>query len=121
MYRKHTATDADAKALDTRPAVHHVVAVAGRDNVITVWLAAASRPVVILKEVFQQPPSDFSWGADGFTLVVSGHDGAVIVLRFTPEELGQPLPEVCFFCGLEIGGAGGRVGGWGDDSCADGC
>lgn len=77
-----------------RTAVHHVVAVAGRDNVITVWLAAASRPVVILREVFQQPPSDLSWGADGYTLLVSGHDGTVVVLRLSEEELGVPLPEV---------------------------
>lgn len=77
-----------------RRAVHHVVAVAGRDNVITVWLAAASRPVVILREVFQQPPSDLSWGADGYTLLVSGHDGTVVVLRLSEEELGVPLPEV---------------------------
>lgn len=82
------------KSSEKRPAVHHVVAVAGRDNVITVWLAAASRPLVILKEVFQQPPSDVSWGDDGYTLVVSGHDGSVIVLRFTAEELGTALSEV---------------------------
>ena len=50
--------------------MHHVVTVAGRDNVITVWLAAASRPLVILKEVFQQPPSDVSWENDGYTLGV---------------------------------------------------
>lgn len=84
---------AEAAAAGSRPA-HHVVAVAGQDNVITVWLAAAARPVVILKEVFQQPPSDLSWGADGYTLVVSGYDGTVVVLRFTPEELGAVLPEV---------------------------
>ena len=83
-----------AAAAGGRPAAHHVVAVAGQDNVITVWLAAAARPVVILKEVFQQPPSDLSWSADGYTLVVSGYDGTVVVLRFTPEELGSVLPEV---------------------------
>eukprot|EP00903_Cladosiphon_okamuranus_P014287 g13270.t1 len=83
---------AKAAAAGGRPA-HHVVAVAGQDNVITVWLAAAARPVVILKEVFQQPPSDLSWGADGYSLVVSGYDGTVVVLRFTPEELGSVLPE----------------------------
>lgn len=73
---------------------HQVVAVAGQDRVVTVWLAAANRPVAILREVFDKPPSDLSWGADGYTLLVSGHDGSVIVLRFTPEELGVPLPEV---------------------------
>ncbi|CAN0112504.1 unnamed protein product, partial [Laminaria digitata] len=87
-----TAAPAPAPAV-ARTAVHHVVAVAGRDNVITVWLAAASRPVVILREVFQQPPSDLSWGADGYTLLVSGHDGTVVVLRLSEEELGVPLPE----------------------------
>lgn len=88
-----TAAAASSVAV-ARTAVHHVVAVAGRDNVITVWLAAASRPVVILREVFQQPPSDLSWGADGYTLLVSGHDGTVVVLRLSQEELGVPLPEV---------------------------
>lgn len=100
IYRQRAAsTPANAGAAApsvpaARTAVHHVVAVAGRDNVITVWLAAASRPVVILREVFQQPPSDLSWGADGYTLLVSGHDGTVVVLRLSEEELGVPLPEV---------------------------
>ena len=103
IYRKQSAAgvtakgDASAgggKTMEKRPTVHHVVAVAGRDNVITVWLAAASRPLVIIKEVFQQPPSDVAWGADGYTLVVSGHDGSVVVLRFTADELGTALPEV---------------------------
>lgn len=91
---KGDASAGGGKSSEKRPAVHHVVAVAGRDNVITVWLAAASRPLVILKEVFQQPPSDVSWGNDGYTLMVSGHDGSVIVLRFTAEELGTALSEV---------------------------
>eukprot|EP00752_Nemacystus_decipiens_P011990 g10630.t1 len=90
---KAAAAAAAAAAAEGRPKAHHVVAVAGQDNVITVWLAAAARPVVVLKEVFQQPPSDLSWGADGYTLVVSGYDGTVVVLRFTPEELGAVLPE----------------------------
>lgn len=105
IYRKSAATTGAAGKGDAagRPAVHHAVAVAGRDNVITVWLAAASRPLIILREVFQQPPSDFSWGADGYTLLVSGHDGSVIVLRFSPEELGVPLSEVRS-CGIVKGG-----------------
>lgn len=61
---------------------------------MTVWLAAAARPLVILKDVFQQPPSDLSWSADGYTLVVSGYDGTVVVMRFTQEELGVVLSEV---------------------------
>lgn len=73
---------------------HQVVAVAGQDRVVTVWLAAANRPVAILREVFDKPPSDLSWGADGYTLLVSGHDGTVVFLRFTDEELGTLLPEV---------------------------
>lgn len=102
-----------------RPASHHVVAVAGQDNVITVWLAAAARPVVVLKEVFQQPPSDLSWGADGYTLVVSGYDGTVVVLRFTPEELGAVLPEVSDSPGRVFVFAQRREGGrvWGWDLC----
>ncbi|CAN0273300.1 unnamed protein product, partial [Hapterophycus canaliculatus] len=64
------SSGAAAAAAARRPAAHHVVAVAGQDNIVTVWLAAAARPVVVLKEVFQQPPSDLSWGADGYTLVV---------------------------------------------------
>ncbi len=73
---------------------HHVVAVAGQDNIITLWLTAAARPFLILRDVFQKPPSDLSWGGDGYTLVVSGYDGTVVVMRFTPEELGAVLPEV---------------------------
>lgn len=73
---------------------HQVVAVAGQDRVVTVWLAAANRPVAILREVFDKPPSDLSWGTDGYTLLISGHDGTVVILRFTKAELGMPLPEV---------------------------
>lgn len=94
MYKPASPPAANAAAAARRPAAHHVVAVAGQDNIVTVWLAAAARPVVVLREVFQQPPSDLSWGADGYTLVVSGYDGTVVVLRFTPEELGLVLPEV---------------------------
>lgn len=98
----------------SRPGVHHVVAIAGRDNVITIWLAAESRPVAILKEVFQQPPSDLAWAPDGYTLLISGHDGVVVVLRFSTQEIGLPLPEVgishCFV--LErFGGFGKWAGG----------
>lgn len=85
---------------------NHVVAVAGRDNVITIWPAAADRPVVVLRDVFQQPPSDFSWSIDGFALVVSGHDGTVIVLRFSPEDLGHPVPEVRYAFSRERRGGG---------------
>lgn len=88
---------AAAAAAGGRPKSHHVVAVAGQDNIVTVWLAAAARPLVILKDVFQQPPSDLSWSADGYTLVVSGYDGTVVVMRFTQEELGEVLSEVSRF------------------------
>ncbi|CAB1115812.1 unnamed protein product [Ectocarpus sp. CCAP 1310/34] len=84
---------AAAAAAGGRPKSHHVVAVAGQDNIVTVWLAAAARPLVILKDVFQQPPSDLSWSADGYTLVVSGYDGTVVVMRFTQEELGVVVSE----------------------------
>lgn len=94
IYKPAAPPSTSPSATARRPAAHHVVAVAGQDNIVTVWLAAAARPVVVLKEVFQQPPSDMSWGADGYTLVVSGYDGTVVVLRFTPEELGVVLPEV---------------------------
>lgn len=90
---------------------HQVVAIAGQDRVVTVWLAAANRPVAILREVFDKPPSDLSWGKDGYTLVVSGHDGTVVVLRFTPEELGLPLPEVrALFVFVQRGQGVGRQG-----------
>ena len=92
IYRP-AATATAAGAVASRPA-HHVVAVAGQDNIITLWLTAAARPFLILRDVFQQPPTDLSWGADGYTLVVSGYDGTVVVMRFTPEELGAVLPEV---------------------------
>lgn len=89
-----SAASPTPKAAKSRSAAHQVVAIAGQDKVVTVWLAAAKRPVAILREVFDKPPSDLSWGADGYTLVASGHDGTVVVFRFTPEELGLPLSEV---------------------------
>lgn len=89
-----SAASPTPKAGKSKAAAHQVVAIAGQDKVVTVWLAAAKRPVAILREVFDKPPSDLSWGADGYTLVASGHDGTVVVLRFTPEELGLPLSEV---------------------------
>lgn len=104
-------SDAGAHTIDSSQSkqaapAHNVVAVAGQDRVLTVWPGAA-RPVAILREIFRKPPSDLSWGADGYTLLASGHDGTVAVMRFTPEEVGVPLPKVVsgssIFSGAAIG------------------
>ncbi|CAM9489647.1 unnamed protein product, partial [Discosporangium mesarthrocarpum] len=51
------------------------------------------RPLAILEGLFDKPPSDLSWGSDGYTLVASGHDGTVTLMRFTRRELGVPVSE----------------------------
>ena len=67
------------------------VAIAGRDNSISVWLTALKRPLFVLHDLFSSSVLDMSWTPDGYGLIVCSLDGSLAYLELTTTELGKSL------------------------------
>ena len=70
------------------PSIHTVVACAGQDKSLTVWVTANPRPLVIIKDLCKKSISDLAWTPDGKTLFVACLDGTVLMVSFHKDELG---------------------------------
>ena len=74
----------------SRPSlVHTVIACAGQDKSLTVWITTNPRPLVIVKELGKKSISDLAWTPDGKTLYVASLDGTIIMAQFESSELGH--------------------------------
>eukprot|EP00116_Pleurobrachia_bachei_P001953 sb/3462215/ len=67
------------------------VAIAGRDNSVSVWLTCLKRPLFVLHDLFKSSVLDMSWTPDGYGLVVCSHDGSMAYLGLSPRELGRTM------------------------------
>ena len=68
--------------------VHTVIACAGQDKSLTVWITINPRPLVIIKELCKKSISDLAWTPDGKTLYAACLDGSIIMAQFEHAELG---------------------------------
>lgn len=74
----------------SRPAmVHTVIACAGQDKSLTVWITTNPRPLVIIKELARKSVSDLAWTPDGKTLYAACLDGSILMVQFEHDELGH--------------------------------
>lgn len=65
-----------------------VIACAGQDKSISVWITSNSRPIIIAQELAAKSISDLAWSADGTHLFATSLDGSIIALVFGDRELG---------------------------------
>ena len=71
--------------------VHTVIACAGQDKALSVWITTNPRPLVIAQDIAVKSISDLAWTPDGKTLFLSTLDGTVIAAIFEPHEIGYEV------------------------------
>lgn len=71
--------------------VHTVIACAGQDKALSVWITTNPRPLVIAQDMAVKSISDLAWTPDGKTLFLSTLDGTVIAVIFESKEIGYEV------------------------------
>ncbi|KAI9738579.1 MAG: HIR complex subunit [Cirrosporium novae-zelandiae] len=71
-----------------------VIACAGQDKSLTVWLTTSPRPVVITQDLAKNTISDLAWTPNGSTLFATSLDGSILAIVFEDGELGYPKPMI---------------------------
>lgn len=91
--RLFTKKDATGKLLPDPQyfPVHTVIACAGQDKALSVWITTNPRPLVIAQDMAVKSISDLAWTPDGKTLFLSTLDGTVIAVVFEPQEIGYEV------------------------------
>lgn len=69
-----------------------VIACAGQDKALSVWITSNPRPLVITQDLAVKAMSDLCWSPDGAHLFVTSLDGSIIAVSFKPGELGYEAP-----------------------------
>ena len=75
-------------------AVHNlvtVIACAGADKSMSVWITSNPRPIVIAQDISAKSISDLAWSPDGKCLFATALDGTILAVRFEDAELGYPM------------------------------
>ncbi|KAK4695387.1 protein HIRA/HIR1, partial [Lecanoromycetidae sp. Uapishka_2] len=87
--RLFTSSDPSKVRFDAKTTpVHTVIACAGQDKVLSVWITSNPRPLVIAQDMAVKSISDLAWTPDGKTLFLSTLDGTVIAVIFETSEVG---------------------------------
>lgn len=55
------------------------------------WLTSLKRPLVVIKDLFDDSVLDISWSSNGLFLLACSWDGTVACIVFSHDELGMPL------------------------------
>ena len=71
--------------------VHTVIACAGQDKALSIWITSNPRPLVIAQEMAVKSISDLAWTPDGKTLFVSTLDGTIVAVAFESQEIGYEV------------------------------
>ncbi|KAL8941787.1 MAG: hypothetical protein Q9211_001678 [Gyalolechia sp. 1 TL-2023] len=88
-----------------------VIACAGQDKSLTVWITSNPRPLVITQDLALKSLSDLSWTPDGTNLFVTSLDGSIMCVSFETGELGYEVSQEETEKTLERFGAGRRGAG----------
>ncbi|KAL8925983.1 MAG: hypothetical protein Q9172_001986 [Xanthocarpia lactea] len=88
-----------------------VIACAGQDKALTVWITSNPRPLVITQDLALKSLSDLAWTPDGTNLFLTSLDGSIICVSFDPGELGYEVSLEETEKTLEKFGAGRRGAG----------
>ncbi|KAL1958586.1 hypothetical protein VTO42DRAFT_4183 [Malbranchea cinnamomea] len=73
------------------PPLVTVIACAGADKSLSVWITSNPRPIVITQDLAAKSISDLAWTPDGKCLFVTSLDGTIMAARFEDGELGYPM------------------------------
>ncbi|KAL3282900.1 hypothetical protein HHI36_006058 [Cryptolaemus montrouzieri] len=65
--------------------------IGSRDRSVSVWLTSLKRPLVVIKDLFDDSVLDISWSSNGSFLLACSWDGSVACIRFEEAEIGTPL------------------------------
>ena len=68
-----------------------VIACAGQDKALSVWITTNPRPLVITQDVTVKSISDLAWTPDGRSLFLTSLDGTILCVSFNPSELGYEI------------------------------
>ena len=88
-----------------------VIACAGQDKSLTVWITSNPRPLVITQDLALKSLSDLAWTPDGTNLFITSLDGSIICITFDSGELGYEVSQEETEKTLEKFGAGRRGAG----------
>lgn len=77
---------------DSGGSFFNICATGSTDSVVSVWKINTSKPLVVIKDIFERQVLDLSWSRDGLTLYCCSADGSIVALSFTDTELGQAAP-----------------------------
>lgn len=69
------------------------LAIGSRDRCLSVWMTALQRPLLVIRDLFDDSILDLSWSHDGYILLACSGDGTVACLQFNEDQLGKPLSE----------------------------
>lgn len=69
------------------------LAIGSRDRCLSVWMTALQRPLLVIRDLFEDSILDLSWSHDGYVLLACSGDGTVACLQFNEDQLGKPLSE----------------------------
>ncbi|KAJ9489083.1 hypothetical protein VN97_g4205 [Penicillium thymicola] len=79
------------KQADGQPVPQHhitVIACAGGDKSLSIWITSNARPIVVAQEMAAKAISDLAWTPDGKCLFATALDGTIVAVRFEDGELG---------------------------------
>ncbi|PLB43956.1 Hira-domain-containing protein [Aspergillus steynii IBT 23096] len=65
-----------------------VIACAGGDKSLSIWITSNPRPIVVAQELAAKSLSDLAWSPDGRCLYATALDGTILAVRFEDGDLG---------------------------------
>ena len=68
-----------------------VIACAGQDKALSVWITSNPRPLVITQDLAVKSISDLAWSPDGRNLFVTSLDGSIVTVMFGETDLGYSV------------------------------
>lgn len=68
-----------------------VIACAGGDKSLSIWITSNPRPIVVAQEMAAKSISDLAWSPDGTCIFATALDGTILGVRFENGELGYPM------------------------------
>ena len=71
--------------------MYSCVALGGQDCTLSIWLTTLPRPLLVVRQIFEQDVLDLSWTPDGRTLLACSMDGTVACVHLDEAEIGTPV------------------------------